>query len=85
MVGQIKRKPSHLIVAAIHFGIASFFVYAFYDRFWRWRHELSQVNTSFTTPDGADVTSSGVFWILPACVFAILGVLRVARYRQCQR
>jgi hypothetical protein len=80
MVGQSKRNPSHLIIAANHFGIAGFFAYAFYDRFWRWRHEISEVSTSFTTPDGANVTSSGMFWILPAVVFLVLGGIRVARY-----
>lgn len=74
------RKSRHLIFAVIYLGIAGFFAYAFYDRFWQWRHELSQVATSFNTPDGANVTSGGMFWILPAGVFAILGVLRVARW-----
>lgn len=74
------RKPKHLIFAAIHFSIAGFFAYAFYDRFWLWRHEIAQVETSVTTPDGTNVTSSGMFWILPAGIFAILGALRVARY-----
>jgi hypothetical protein len=75
-----KRKPSNLIFAVVHFCIAGLFACAFYDRFWRWRDELSQVETSFITPDGANVTSGGMFWILPVGVFAILGILRVARY-----
>jgi hypothetical protein len=80
-----KGKTRHLIFAVIHFGIAGFFAYAFYDRFWRWRPELSQVDTSFITPDGANVTSGGMFWILPAGVFAILGILRVVRYDWSRR
>lgn len=75
-----KRNPNHLIFAVMHFGMAGFLAYAFYDRFWRWRHEISQVKTSFITPEGANVTSSGMFWILPAGIFAILGILRVVRY-----
>jgi hypothetical protein len=74
------RRATHLALALVHFTIAAFFAYAFYDRFWRWRHEISQINTSFITADGANVTSGGMFWILPAGIFAILGLLRVARY-----
>lgn len=74
------RRLGHLVFAIIHLSIAGFFAYAFYERFWLWRHEISQVNTSFITPDGANVTSGGMFWILPAGIFAILGFLRIARY-----
>lgn len=80
-----KGRPSHLIFAVIHFCITGFFACAFYDRFWRWRDELSQVETSFATPDGANVTSGGMFWILPAGIFAIFGTLRVVRYMRSWR
>ena len=73
-------KSTHLVFAIGHFCLAAFFAYAFYDRFWLWRHEISQVNSGFLTPEGANVTSGGMFWILPAIVFAVLGGLRVARY-----
>jgi hypothetical protein len=74
------RRSSHLAVAIIHFSIAGFFAYAFDDRFWLWRHQIAEVNTSFITPDGANVTEGGMLWIFPAGIFAILGFLRAARY-----
>jgi hypothetical protein len=64
----------------VHFSIAAFFAYAFYVRFGLWRHEISEVNSSFMTPDGANLTTGGMFWIVPAGGFAILGLLRFARY-----
>ncbi|RBP37640.1 hypothetical protein DES53_11322 [Roseimicrobium gellanilyticum] len=79
------KRIGHLVFAAIYLGAAGFFAYAFYDRFWKWRDELSQVSTSFTTPDGANVSSSGMIWILPAGIFAILGFLRIARYWRVSR
>ena len=75
-----KRSLRRLVVAAIHFSFAPLFGYAFYERFWAWRHEIAQVKTSFVTPDGGNVTSAGMLWIVPAFIFAALGVVRLFRY-----
>jgi len=75
-----KRRWSHLIIAIVHFGFAALFGFCFYDRFWAWREEIAQVETSFLTPDGSNVNSGGMVWALPSLVFACLGVIRIARY-----
>jgi len=75
-----KRKWSNLFGAIIHFGLAALFGFFFYDRLWAWRNEIAQVKTSFLTPDGSNVTSAGMVWAIPASVFALLGVIRIARF-----
>jgi hypothetical protein len=61
-------------------SLAAFFGYAFYDRFWAWRDHIAEVETSYVTPEGANVTSGGMIWIVPAFVFAVLFGLRIYRY-----
>lgn len=75
-----QRKWSSLFVAIIHVSLATFFGICFYDRFWVWRNEIAQVKTSFITPDGSNVTSAGMVWVIPASVFALLGATRMARF-----
>jgi hypothetical protein len=70
----------HLVFTAIYLGLAALFGYIFYDRFWVWRHEIAHVQTSFLTPDGTNVTSAGMIWIIPASIFAALFVVRVLRF-----
>jgi hypothetical protein len=79
-MNQSIRSPRHLVIAAIHLSLAAFFGYAFYNRFWEWRHEIAEVNTSYLTPDGANVTSGGMLWIFPAFIFALLFAVRIYRY-----
>lgn len=67
-------------MSAIHFSIATCFGIAFYDRFWKWRHEIEQVNSSFMTPEGSNVTSGGIVWIIPTIIFASFGFIRIARH-----
>ena len=79
-MASINTKSRHLVAAAIHFTIAALFSYVFYNRFWVWRHALAHVNTSIPTPDGSNVTSAGISWIIPVVIFASLGLIRIARY-----
>ena len=73
-------KWSALIGAIIHLSLAALFGFCFYDRFWAWRSEIAQVSTGFITPDGSNVTSAGIVWAIPGSVFALLGVIRIARF-----
>ncbi|MCP3926946.1 MAG: hypothetical protein GY714_30680 [Desulfobacterales bacterium] len=70
----------HLILAVVYTTFFMFFTFFFYDRYWKWRHELEEVETSFITPDGSNVTSSGFVWIIPAVVFSILALIRIIRF-----
>jgi hypothetical protein len=79
-MNQNNRSWRHLVIAAIHLSLAAFFGYAFHDRFWAWRHEIAEVNTSYLTPDGANVTSGGMLWVFPAFIFALLFAVRIYRY-----
>jgi cell division protein FtsX len=73
------RNKRHLIIAMLYFGLAAFFSLSFYDRFWSWRHEIDEVKSSYLTPEGANVTSSGMFWAVPAILFLLAGVWRTIR------
>lgn len=74
------RNSRHLLIAILYFGLAVFFSIAFYDRFWLWRHEIDEVKSSYMTPDGANVTSSGMLWAVPALLFFLSGVRRTISY-----
>jgi hypothetical protein len=79
-MNRSNRSLRHLAFAGIYLSLAALFGCAFHHRFWAWRHEITQAQTSFLTPDGANVTSSGMIWIIPASIFAALFVVRVLRF-----
>lgn len=70
-----------LIMAVIYLGLSIFFALAFYERFWAWRHEIAEVKSSFITPEGANLTSAGAFWICPALAFLGLSISKIFSLR----
>jgi hypothetical protein len=55
--------------------LGSFFWFIFYIRYWKWRVEIEQVNSSFITPEGDNLTSGGFFRGFPTLGMSICGLL----------
>lgn len=77
-------KSKHLFFAVLYFGLAAIFSLSFYDRFWIWRHEIDEVKSSYLTPEGANVTSSGMLWAVPAILFFLSGVRRTILFARAK-
>lgn len=58
-----------------------FFTWLFYERFWKWRDCIDEALSSCITPEGANLTSGGIFWGLFAIVFFILAPFAFIRRR----
>lgn len=78
LVGNFMLHPMrHLLFAIPYLFISAFFFFAFYERFWKWRHQIDESLSSFVTPEGDNLTSGGMFWIAPALLFAAWGIRRL--------
>jgi len=66
------------LLAVLFSSMAAFFWYAFYIRYWKWHAEIEQVQSSFMTPEGDNLTSGGAFWALPALLFSAVGFILLA-------
>ena len=73
--GKIKpRLVASAVLCAFFFSVSAFFWFAFYFRFWKWRVEILQAQSSFITPEGDNLISAGAFWAVPALQFFNLGL-----------
>ena len=68
------RSIFHAAIAVIHFLISAFFAYLFYIRYWKYRDCIAAARSSCITPEGVSLIEGGSFWIVPASIFASLGL-----------
>lgn len=73
-------KRRQLIISSVYFALGVFFSYAFYIRFWKWRECIELAQSSCVTPEGDNVTSGGMFWVIPAALFLVAGIRQIAKY-----
>jgi cell division protein FtsX len=55
--------------------VAGLFSALFYERYWKWREFINASNSSFRTPDGANLTSGGALWLVLAVAFVVLATI----------
>ena len=76
-----KSNRFHLTRSALYLLISSFFGFAFYIRYWKHRDCINEALSSCITADGNNLTSGGMFWILPAMIFLFFGLRRIVALR----
>ena len=69
--------PSLLMVI-----VAGGFFWAFLTRYWFYRDCIEAAASSCITPDAANLTEGGAFWILFAIGFAVLALVKWPRRRR---
>lgn len=63
------------LLSAFFASLGAFFWFVFYVRYWKWRVEIDQAQSSFITPEGDNLISGGMFWAFPAFLFTIAGLV----------
>jgi hypothetical protein len=67
----------------IRFAVLSLFsvlfFWLFYIRYWKYRDCIGAAKSSCVTPEGDNLISAGVFWIVPAVVFACFALWTLRR------
>jgi len=61
-------------LAAFFLVSASFFAFAFYDRYWKWRGCIAQAASSCALPGAWNATAGGAVWGPVALVFLVTGL-----------
>ena len=79
---EAPRPLRHLFGAVVSLSLAAFFAWAFYIRYWEWRDCIAQALSSCAEPEAGNPTTAGVFWAVPAVLFALLGVRFVYLWRR---
>ena len=63
------------LVATICFAmLCGVFSFISYIRYWEYAEEIEQVQSSYLAPDGANLTSGGIIWTVPAGFFGLLTI-----------
>jgi hypothetical protein len=65
--------------AAVCFALSTFFAYAFYVRYWKWRDCIAVVESSCTEPGAGNATEGGMIWAGPAVLFFGVAVILCIR------
>lgn len=72
----VKSHNSRHVTWVVFLGLSLlpglFFVWLFYERYWRWRDCIEAAASSCITPDGANLTSGGMIWGFFAVIFLSL-------------
>jgi hypothetical protein len=68
-----------LVVGLLQLGAGLFFLWLFYERYWRWRDCIAAALSSCVTPDGESLTEGGMLWSPFAVAFVAAGAIRLAR------
>ena len=68
-----------ILKCATGFGLAAFFAYAFYVRYWKWRECIAVVETSCTEPGAGNATDGGRIWSVFAVGFFIWALVWAVR------
>ena len=71
--------------AALYAGFSVCFGWAFYARFWQWRHCIAEASSSCVTPEGKNLITGGAGWAVPAFICAALSLCRVAQVLRAQQ
>ncbi len=79
------RASSPGISAAVYAGLSAFFGWAFYTRFWQWRHCIAEATSSCVIPEGTNLIAGGAGWSVPALICAALCLRRLIQARRAQQ
>jgi hypothetical protein len=60
-----------LVRGSIYIGLAIFFSYVFYIRYWKYRDCIEQAISSCITPEGGNLTQGGAMWSVFAVSFLL--------------
>lgn len=82
----MRRLQAHsmkYILPALLSLIGLFFIFLFYERYWKYRECIPEALSSCVTPDGANLIAGGAFWSLFAFIFIGLAglALWLSRHR----
>ncbi len=79
------------IKPAVHFTLAltslalAVFLFAWYERYWKWRECFNSEGRCYDPVDGIMVEQAGPVWASLALGFLVLAVVFVVRYRRSRR
>ncbi len=82
---QAFSKTRFAVGTIVRLGLAGFFAWFFYVRFWKWRECITETTSSCVTPDGTNLVEGGALWVIPAVLFGVLGVRRLLKSRHAQQ
>jgi glucose uptake protein GlcU len=82
---SVKTKNSNQVVfnglnALICFALFGYFVYAFYIRFYQWTDCFNKSGRCYDPISQQVYTEAGMFWIIPAFIFFLLGMKRFLHF-----
>lgn len=70
-----------ILFLLIYLALTGVFVFAFHDRFWRWRDCFNELGRCYDPEQAIVYTTSGFVWGVFAAVFACLSLLSLWRLR----
>lgn len=71
--GRARRSRGGLrAAAAVSLALSAFFFYAWYKRYLKW--DFNELGRYFDPVDQTVYTTAGSVWVLPACLFLVVGL-----------
>ncbi|WP_431113137.1 hypothetical protein [Variovorax paradoxus] len=75
-----RTNVNSMIKTSIRAALASFFWWNSWERYWKYEECIEQAASSCIAADGANLTSGGLIWMLPAFYFSLRVVISVCGY-----
>lgn len=64
---------------AVLMSFSGLFFWLFYIRYWKQRACIEAAKSSCVTPEGDSLIGGGLFWLVPAVLFALLAVFTLRK------